>query len=374
MSQTDVDVVVIGAGVVGLAAARSLADAGREVLVLEAAAHIGSGTSSRNSEVVHAGIYYAPGSLKAELCRAGRDQLYAFCAQRGVPHRRLGKLIVASGAEQVAQLAVIEQRARANGVEDLQRLDGAAVRDLEPALHVQAALLSPSTGIVDSHALMLSLLAQAEAGGAMLATRAPIESIRIEGDGFRLRTGGQAPTELRCGAVVNSAGLHACEVAERIDGLAARHVPQARYARGCYYRSSARVPFSRLIYPVPEPGGLGVHLTLDLAGNARFGPDVQWIDREDYAIPAERRAAFVDGVRAWWPELVDASLEPDYAGVRPKIARDGDIVTDFELQGPGTHGVDGLVNLFGIESPGLTASLAIGDRVACLLGHAARTG
>jgi len=371
MSEPDVDVVIIGAGVVGLAVARSLADAGREVLILESAARIGSGTSSRNSEVVHAGIYYAPGSLKARLCRQGREQLYAFCTERAVPHRRTGKLIVARGAAQSNELAAIERRARTNGVEDLQRLDGAAVMALEPALEVDAALLSPSTGIVDSHALMLSLLAQAQAGGAMLATRAPVETVRAERGGFLVRAGGEAPTELRCTALVNAAGLSACSVAGRIRGLDARFVPRARFARGCYYRYAGRVPFSRLVYPVPEPGGLGVHLTLDLAGNARFGPDVQWIDREDYSIPAERRAAFVDGVKAWWPELPEGSLEPDYAGVRPKIERAGDTVTDFEVQGPREHGVDGLVNLFGIESPGLTASLALGELVRALL---ARTG
>ena len=363
----DTDCVVVGAGVVGLAVARALALAGRDVVVLEAAAREGSATSSRNSEVIHAGIYYRAGSLKARLCVDGRERLYAYCRERGVPHRRTGKLIVATDAGQRDELAGIAARAAANGVDDLETLDARAVRALEPALRVAGALHSPSTGILDSHAFMSALLGEAEDRGAMLARHTAVERIGVEPDG-RLRVVGRASdgsgtTELLARAVVNAAGLEACAVAARVDGLDPAHVPTPRYARGCYFALNGRTPFSRLIYPVPEPGGLGVHLTLDLEGRARFGPDVEWIEHVDYAVDPARAARFERGVRAWWPELPVNALTPDYAGVRPKVERDGAVIDDFLIEGPDTHGVDGLVNLFGIESPGLTASLAIAERV-----------
>lgn len=368
----DVDCVVVGAGVVGLAVARELARGGREVVVLEAAGREGTGTSSRNSEVIHAGIYYRAGSAKARLCVTGRERLYAYCRERGIPHRRTGKLIVATDAGQRETLASIAARAAANGVGDLVELDRAGVAALEPALAVAGALHSPSTGIVDSHALMRSLLGEAEDAGAALAVRSRVAAIEPQADG-RLRvvgvTGDEPGTDLLARTVVNAAGLDACAVAARVAGLDPAHVPTPRYARGCYFALAGRTPFTRLIYPVPEPGGLGVHLTLDLEGRARFGPDVEWIEHVDYAVDPARAERFERGVRAWWPDLPEGSLVPDYAGVRPKIERDGELVDDFLVEGPATHGVAGLVNLFGIESPGLTASLAIAADVATLVAE-----
>jgi L-2-hydroxyglutarate oxidase LhgO len=362
-----VDCVVIGAGVVGLAVARSLARRGREVVVVEAQAAIGTETSSRNSEVIHAGLYYPPGTLKARLCVQGRETLYAYCAERGVPHRRCGKLIVATRPEQRAGLQRIAERARANGVNDLQQLDGARARDLEPQLACDAALLSPSTGIVDSHGLMLALLGEAQERDAMLALKSPVLRAQVAGPGIELDVGGDEPITLRARHVVNSAGLHAPQLATRIDGLQARHVPAAHACKGSYFALAVRAPFSRLVYPVPDEAGLGVHLTLDLAGQARFGPDTEWLSQGepiDYAVDPRRASGFEQAIRAYWPALPVGSLVPAYAGVRPKVVGPHEPAADFVVQDAAVHGVDGLVNLFGIESPGLTASLALGEFVA----------
>jgi L-2-hydroxyglutarate oxidase LhgO len=372
-----VDAVVVGAGAVGLAVARELALHGRETIVLEATAGIGNGTSSRNSEVIHAGLYDAPTSLKARLCVAGRRLLYPYCEARGVGHRRCGKLVVAATPAQVELLRAIERRALGNGVEGLRWLSGAEARELEPALAGEAALLSTATGIIDSHALMLAYLGDLENAGGALVVRSRLESAVVRGDGFVLRVGGDAPLEIEAGVIVNAAGLHAQEVARRIDGLDPGLIPRAWFAKGNYYALAGRSPFTRLIYPVPEPGGLGVHLTLDLAGQARFGPDVEWLDVDspdtiDYAVDPARSAAFYAAIRRYWPGLKDATLAPAYSGVRPKLQGPGAPPSDFMLQGPEAHGVAGLVNLFGIESPGLTASLAIAPEVMGRLGVRAR--
>ena len=366
MSAEQVDTVVIGAGVVGLAVARALALQGREVMVLEAADAFGTGTSARNSEVIHAGIYYPAGSLKARLCVQGKQMLYDYCAERGIAHQRCGKLIVATSADQVDELRAIQQRAAANGVHDLRLLTRAEAQALEPSLQCHAALLSPSTGIVDSHGLMLSLLGDLEQAGGLLAANSEVKSLAALEDKAQAAIkmevfGGEESTELIARQVVNAAGLHAPALGARTQGLDLRHVPQARFAKGNYFTLSGRAPFSRLIYPVPEPGGLGVHLTLDLGGQAKFGPDVQWVDsRHDLEVDAARGNAFYAEVRRYWPELRDGALQPGYAGIRPKISAPGEPAADFVIQGPREHGVPGLVNLFGIESPGLTSCLALG--------------
>ena len=358
-----VDCVVVGAGVIGLAVARALAVAGREVLVLEAAEGIGTETSSRNSEVIHAGIYYPPGSLMARFCVAGRRALYDFCRDRGVPHRNCGKLIVATSAEEDGRLAGIKARAEANGVEGMRVLSAAEARALEPNLSCTSALLSPATGIVDSHAYMLALQGEAEAGGAMVVFLSPVVAARAGRGGIEVEVGGAEPVTLRCRLLVNAAGLHAPALARRIAGMPAERVPTGYYAKGNYFTLAARAPFSRLIYPVPVPGGLGVHLTIDLGGQARFGPDVEWIDTLDYTVDPRRADGFYAAVRRYWPALPDGALQPGYAGIRPKITAPGAPAADFVVQGPQTHGVPGLVNLFGIESPGLTASLALAAHV-----------
>mgnify|MGYP005750904011 CR=1 FL=1 len=364
-----VDCVVIGAGVVGLACARALAAAGREVIVLEAGERFGGGISSRNSEVIHAGLYYPPGSLKAQLCVRGRELLYAYCRERSIAHRRCGKLVVATSAAQIDELERIAARARANGVDDLQFIDRAEAARMEPQLNCEAALLSPSTGIVDSHGLMLALLGDAEADGAILVLNTPVLGAAVTAAGIELRTGGEAPMRLVARTVINAAGLGAPALAARIEGLPAAHVPRACFAKGSYFSLQARAPFSRLVYPVPEAAGLGVHLTLDLQGRARFGPDVEWLDLPadaealDYRVDPARAAAFYGEIRRYWPALPDGALAPDYSGVRPKINAPGEAAADFRIDGPQTHGVPGLVNLFGIESPGLTAALAIAETV-----------
>ena len=366
MSAEQVDTVVIGAGVVGLAVARALALQGREVMVLEAADAFGTGTSARNSEVIHAGIYYPAGSLKSRLCVQGKQMLYDYCAERGIAHQRCGKLIVATSADQVDELRAIQQRAAANGVHDLRLLTRAEAQALEPSLQCHAALLSPSTGIVDSHGLMLSLLGDLEQAGGLLAVNSEVKSLAALEDKAQAAIkmevfGGEESTELIARQVVNAAGLHAPALAARTQGLDLRHVPQAHFAKGNYFTLSGRAPFSRLIYPVPEPGGLGVHLTLDLGGQAKFGPDVQWVDSpHDLEVDAARGNAFYAEVRRYWPELRDGALQPGYAGIRPKISAPGEPAADFVIQGPREHGVPGLVNLFGIESPGLTSCLALG--------------
>jgi len=362
-----IDTAVIGAGLVGLAVARALALSGREVVILEAEDAIGTHTSSRNSEVIHAGIYYPQGSLKARACVEGRERLYAYCAERGVPHRRCGKLIVATDAAQQGELEGIRRKAQANGVTDVVRLGVDEARALEPALSLVAALHSPSTGIVDSHALMLAYLGDAESAGAMLALKSPLEKGIVRPEGIELQVAGAEPLLAR--AVVNSAGLRAPSLARRIEGFPAALAPRELYAKGNYYALARRAPFSRLVYPVPEPGGLGVHVTLDLGGRARFGPDVEWIDAPDYRVDPQRAQAFYAAIRRYWPGLPDGALVPDYAGIRPKISGPGEPAADFVVQGPREHGVAGLVNLFGIESPGLTASLALADDVAAHLSH-----
>lgn len=361
-----VDCVVIGAGVVGLAVARQLAMSGRETLILERENAFGTSTSSRNSEVIHAGIYYPRGSLKARLCVRGKQLLYDYCARYGVEHRRSGKLIVATDAAQAIELERIDAAARGNGVDDLQHLGRAEALALEPALNCTAALLSPSTGIIDSHGYMLSLLGQAETAGATLACMAPVTRLIAEADGIAIAAGDEAEPTLKARCVINAAGIEAPDLARRVDGLGAAHIPQAYYAKGSYFTLSGRAPFTRLIYPVPEAGGLGVHLTLDLNGQARFGPDVEWVAQPDYRVDPRRADVFYARIRAYWPGLRDGSLAPGYAGIRPKISGPGDTSADFRIEGPDTHAVPGLINLFGIESPGLTASLAIADEVGAI--------
>ncbi|MDE2361630.1 MAG: NAD(P)/FAD-dependent oxidoreductase [Hyphomicrobiales bacterium] len=363
------DAVVIGAGVVGLAVARALARAGREVLVLESAGAIGTETSSRNSEVVHAGIYYPPGSLKARLCVEGRARLYAYCDARAVPYRRLGKLIVATEPGQEEKLAAIQAGAAACGVADLRRLSGVEARGLEPALACVEAIHSPSTGIIDSHAYMLALQGDAEDKGALVAFRTTAQAARPQSDGIVIETADEsgARLDLHAQIVVNAAGHGAPAFARRIQGLPASGAPRQFFARGCYFSLSGRSPFDRLIYPVPVDGGLGVHLTLDMGGGARFGPDVEWIDQVDYTVDPHRADAFYAEIRRYWPALKDDALLPSYAGVRPKLSGPGEAAADFRIDGPAAHGIAGLVNLFGIESPGLTASLAIADLVCDML-------
>ncbi|MCW5662513.1 MAG: NAD(P)/FAD-dependent oxidoreductase [Piscinibacter sp.] len=367
-----VDAVVIGAGVVGLATGRVLARAGLETVVLERANAIGTGTSSRNSEVVHAGIYYPAGSLKARLCVQGRQQLYAFCAGHGVAVRRCGKLIVATSEAQRPRLEATRRAAAANGV-PLRELAADEVRALEPALQCVAALESPETGIVDSHGLMLALQGDLEAAGGALALCSPVLGLRTGAGRHVVAVGGEAPMELGARVVVNAAGLWAPGLAAATHGLAPAHCPQGRHAKGNYFALAGRAPFSRLIYPVPEAAGLGVHLTLDLAGQARFGPDVQWLpagdpDAIDYRVDPARGEAFYAEIRRYWPALPDGALQPAYSGVRPKLGGPEAPAADFVLQGPDEHGIAGLLNLFGIESPGLTASLAIADEVLRRLG------
>jgi len=365
----EIDCAVIGGGVVGLAVGRALALAGREVLVLESGGAIGTGTSSRNSEVIHAGIYYPQGSLKAKLCVEGKHLLYDYAAERGVPHRRCGKFIVATSSEQAVQLEAIRTKAAANGVDDLELLTAQQAIALEPQLHCVAALNSPSTGIVDSHALMLSLLGDLENAGGMLALKSPVSRAECTGGAIVLIA--EDGTALRCRSVVNAAGLGAPALARHFEGLPASSVPQEYFAKGNYFTLSGRAPFGRLVYPVPEPGGLGVHLTIDLGDQAKFGPDVQWVESADDLVVDPRRGdAFYAEVRKYWPGLPDGALIAGYAGMRPKISGPGEPAADFMIDGPASHGVPGLVNLFGIESPGLTSSLAIGRHVAGLLAQA----
>ena len=352
-----VETVIVGAGVIGLAVARELGQSGREVLVLEAADAIGTGISSRNSEVIHAGIYYPPGSLKARLCVAGRTLLYDYCRSRRVAFNACGKLIVAVSDDDLDVLETLERRAIANGVDDLSFLETAEVAELEPGLKTCGALFSPSTGIIDSHGLMLALLGDAEAAGAWLALGSPVSGLVSSNGALIITVGGREPMVLRARELVNATGLGAQHLASVTTGLDRRHVPPLHLARGSYFTLSGPSPFSHLVYPTPVAGGLGVHATLDLAGRCRFGPDVEWVDTIAYDVDGGRAGAFCDAVRRYWPGLPDGSLLPDYSGIRPKLAISGD--SDFRVDGPESHGVDGLVNLFGIESPGLTACLAI---------------
>lgn len=357
-----VDCIVVGAGVVGLAVARELALAGREVLVLDAAEGIGTGTSSRNSEVIHAGIYYPAGSLQARSCVEGRELLYAYCRERALPHANCGKLIVATDEAEAAKLTGIQARAAANGVA-LHLLTRAEALAMEPALHCTAALHSPSTGIIDSHAFMLSLQGDAEHAGATFVFHTPVLGGRVTNSGIAIETGGAEPMQLACRTLINSAGLHAPDLGRAIQGMPAQHVPGSWYAKGNYFSLTGRNPFSRLIYPVPVPGGLGTHLTIDLGGQARFGPDVEWVETLDYEVRPERGTSFYAAIRRYWPALPDGALTPGYAGIRPKTVPPGAPAQDFVISGPREHGIAELVHLFGIESPGLTASLSLARQV-----------
>jgi L-2-hydroxyglutarate oxidase LhgO len=363
-----VDAIVVGAGVVGLAVARVLAQRGLETIVLEAESAVGTVTSARNSEVIHAGLYYPAGSLKARLCVAGREALYVYCDERGIGHRRCGKLVVAAHEGQQGELEALQRKGAANGVHDLRLLSRAEALALEPELACTAALLSPSTGIVDSHGLMLALQGDLERAGGVVALHTPAERI-VCGAPHVVRADG---TELAARIVVNAAGLWAPALAARTEGLAAAHRPQARFAKGHYFGLAGRAPFSRLVYPLPEAAGLGVHLTLDLGGQARFGPDVEWMDADeaggiDYRVDASRAPAFEAAIRRYWPGLKPGALQPAYSGVRPKLAGPGEPAADFRIDGPEAHGIAGLVNLFGIESPGLTSCLALADEVSARL-------
>ncbi len=364
-----VECVVVGAGVVGLAVARALALSGREVWVLEAAAGIGTGISSRNSEVIHAGIYYPADSLKARFCVDGKRRLYEYCAQRGIAHDRMGKLIVASEEAELPVLDTIRAKAAANGVVDLEPLDGEAARRLEPALRVAGALLSPSTGVVDSHGLMLAMQGDLEHAGGAAAFHAPVVGGAIQRGTILLQVGGAEPMDLECEVLVNAAGLHAPALARALAGVPPETVPAGHLCKGNYYSLTGRAPFRRLIYPVPEKAGLGVHLTLDLGGQARFGPDVEWVEAEAYDVDIRRADGFYAAIRRYWPGLPDGALAPGYSGIRPKVGGPNDPAADFVVAGPAVHGIGGLVNLFGIESPGLTASLALAAHVADLVNR-----
>lgn len=368
-SLEQIDALVIGAGVIGLAVARALALAGRDVMVLEREAAIGTGTSSRNSEVIHAGIYYPAGSLKAQLCVQGREALYAYCNDRGIAHQRCGKLIVANTPSQLASLPGIRDKAAANGVLDLVLLNRAEAQAMEPQLQCLGAVHSPSTGIVDSHALMLALQGDLENAGGLVACHSGVRELAVTSRGMEVES--LDGTRLLAGTVVNAAGLHACDLARKIRGFNPQLVPKSWYAKGSYFTLAGRSPFTHLIYPAPEPdahlAGLGVHLTLDLGGQAKFGPDVEWTaSADDLQVDPARADAFYAEVRRYWPALPDSALQPGYAGIRPKISGPHEPAADFVIQGPGEHGVPGLVNLFGIESPGLTSCLAIADRVVAL--------
>jgi L-2-hydroxyglutarate oxidase LhgO len=362
-----IECVVIGAGVVGLAIARAMAARGREVIVLEAGEAVGTGTSSRNSEVIHAGLYYPRGSLKAELCVRGRAMLYEYCEARGVPHSRCGKLLVATARNQLPQLAAIQHKAMENGVADLVRVSGAEAMAMEPQLQCVEAVLSPQTGIVDSHQFMLALQGDAERDGANVAFHTPVTDIDARDRCFVVETGGESPMRFQAGCVINSAGLYANQIARNIRGLDARHIPPLYFAKGNYFSVSGRTPFERLIYPMPNEAGLGVHLTIDMGGQAKFGPDVEWIQKIDYTVDPQRANSFYAAIRAYWPNLPDDALQPAYAGIRPKLSGPGQPAADFVIQGRAAHGMTGLVNLFGIESPGLTAALAIAEKVAKML-------
>lgn len=362
-----VECVVVGAGVVGLASAAAIARSGKEVLVLEAESAIGTHCSSRNSGVIHAGIYYDPGSLKAKLCVSGKHALYRYAKERGIDHQKTGKLIVATSPDQLPHLKAIRHNAEINGLTDVDWLTGEEVNQLEPEVLCHAALYSPSTGIIDSHGLMLALQGDLESENGMVVLNTQVASVSADLRGFVIETSGESSTHLRTKYLINASGLFAPDLARQINGLSPANIPEARYAIGHYYRLSGASPCKRLVYPVPEPGGLGIHLTLDLGGQARFGPDVRWIDKVDYSFDDSRKGAFSAAIRKYLPCVTPARLSPDYTGIRPKISARDDRNADFRLDGPAVHGVHGLVNLFGIESPGLTASLAIADHVAALI-------
>ncbi len=362
-----VECVVIGAGVVGLAVARELAMAGREVIVLEAAESIGTHTSSRNSEVIHAGLYYPQGSLKARLCVEGKQRLYAYCAERGIAHERIGKIVVAADESEISAVQSYVAKAQANGVTDLEWLSAEQRHVLAPEVRCVAGFLSPSTGIIDSHALMLALQGDAENHGAAVVFHSPVQSGEVRADRIVLEVAGADPMTLTCSAVVNSAGLFAPDVARSIRGIPPASIPPKYFAKAHYYTLSGRSPFHRLVYPVATNAFLGVHVTLDLGGQARFGPDVEWIDAVDYSFDHSREPLFYEAIRRYYPGLKDGALQPGYTGIRPKISGPREPAADFLIQGPEAHGVPGLVNLYGIESPGLTASMPIGEHVRRML-------
>jgi L-2-hydroxyglutarate oxidase LhgO len=360
-------ILVIGAGVVGLAVARAAALAGHEVIVAEATDAIGTGISSRNSEVIHAGMYYPTGSLRAQFCPRGNRMLYDFCETHGVAHRRCGKLIVATNEPEQARLEAILTQGRINGVEGLEMIGGNAARDLEPDLSCTAALVSPTTGIIDGHGYMLALQGALEAHGGAVAFGTPVERLTPMLHGWRVHFGGHEPGRLDVDAVVNCAGLRAQQVARNIEGYPQTRIPKQVLAKGNYFSYAGRPVFSRLIYPTPVDGGLGVHVTLDLAGRMRFGPDVEWIETENYDVDPARAASFYARIRTYWPALPDGALIPDYAGIRPKLTGPGEPAADFMIEGPADHSMPGLVNLFGVESPGLTSSLPLADDVVARL-------
>ena len=364
-----VECIVIGAGVVGLAVARAVARSGREVVVLEKADTIGSETSSRHSEVIHAGIYYPKNSLKAEFCVSGKHALYEFCDLHGVSYNRCGKIIVATDDAQIPELERLKSNAAANGVADLAWMTPAEVREKEPAVFCVGALWSPSTGILDSHGYMLALQGDAEAAGAMMAFLTPVIGGRVGNDGILIETGGEAPMSLSADLVINCAGLWAQSISASIAGVPAETIPPTFYCKGNYYTLSGRPPFSRPIYPVPEKAGLGVHVTVDLGGQVRFGPDVEWIEEIDYDVDPARADSFYEAVRKYYPDLADGAIQPGYAGIRPKIQAPGEPAKDFVVQGGEDHGVAGLINLYGIESPGMTSSLAIADYVVKMIDN-----
>ena len=361
-----VDCVVIGAGVIGLACARALAMAGLQTIVLETEPRIGSGVSSRSSEVIHAGLYYPTGSLKARLCVQGRRLLYRYLTERALPHRRLGKLIVATDDSQLAALAELQRRGLANEVERLEWLDAGEVASMEPGLRCRAAVHSPDTGIVDSHALMLALSGDLQSHGGLIALRSPMQRAERHDGAWHVSTAGDEPYRIGCDVLVNAAALSAQAVASAIEGYPPERIPVLRLARGCYFSLAQRAPFGRLIYPMPADGGLGVHLTLDLGGTARFGPDVEWIDRIDFNVDPGRAELFYPSIRTYWPQLPDGALRPAYAGIRPKLSGPGEPARDFVIDDPGGHGLPGLIQLFGFESPGLTSALAVGQWVTRL--------
>jgi L-2-hydroxyglutarate oxidase LhgO len=364
MGRERADIVVIGAGVIGLAVARALAVSGREVLALEANPGIGQEISARNSEVIHAGLYYQPGSLKARTCVRGRKMLYDYCSRKGVPQRRIGKLVVASSAEQVADLQRLRANATASGVTDLELLDPHRLELLEPAVRAIAALWSPATGIIDSHALMLALHADLEDAGGSVVCNTRVLGAQATDTGIELRIGGEEELSVQARTVVNTAGLGAAPLARRIIGLAPDSVPQVHLVRGHYFSHGGRSPFTHLVYPLPEAGGLGVHATLDLAGQLRFGPDSEYMDDVDYAFDESRREEFAQAIRHWYPDLDEERLQPGYTGIRPRLSGPGEGFRDFMISAPKDHGIAGLINLYGIESPGLTACLALAEEIA----------
>jgi L-2-hydroxyglutarate oxidase LhgO len=358
-----VDCVVVGAGIVGLSVARALCNDKREVLIIDQASTFGAETSARNSEVVHSGIYYKKGSLKAQLCVSGRNLLYDYCKRRDIPHRCCGKLIVAVEESEVEFIDELSRRGYENGIENLSLLSKREVKALEPSLACVAALLSPSTGIVDSHSVMMSLLAEIEAQGGIFAPRSPFLGARLVRDRIEISVGGNEPTTIKSRLLVNSAGLNATTIAMQIEDFDSDRIPPTAYAKGSYFALRHAAPFSHLIYPVPVQGGLGVHLTLDLAGQARFGPDVEWVEEIDYTVDPRRADQFYTAIRRYWPNLPEGSLIPAYAGIRPKLSTTSSPNQDFVIEGPPTHKFPCLVNLFGIESPGLTSALAIAEYV-----------